>query len=791
MSLTKQPTRNERVQRSGSRGSLVNAAKYPPEVLINAIRAFNRQVFLHEVGSSVSQKESCVAITVDEEDSSEITRIASSVNKQTFLIVGSTYRKRFLAMTQKIPVFTLKEAIMNIGTISDNSCIVIDNLWEINCLPNGPRLEQLIIVLGKLCTFVFVSKPISNLSFIVQWMTTLFSSSPKVIEAPIERTSVACFLLSQNPTQTRLVRNTALLVDSISLDYAIKGRFFDHPSPSSVYFAVDEFLAAGLGPVLVIFPTVSHLRNFLVEYPNSIPLISDVPIDHIMSEISSFSISSDKIMLTTTKIAESIYIPAQTVVLSSQKKYDGHNWRDMEAVEFHHLSRCAGRSGIDPRGYFITTIHDGTSRSTMYNTLMTTAPSLSSVNNLNEITYLSSIFGRVIDMSSYMDKTFSCYSQVQRIPQIQEQITTLSSQIPPDSIAKKCLRLFDLETAITSLCTHPLNIRKLLVNGRAVRVRSIIGDRSWGICFGDAKCGTITVAMKGIPNRGRPVEDDEKSLITLPVHEIVAISDTISPLQRQQLLEIEDSDTIISQNYPLYRGNDLKIGVDRLSSYHSEMQELLKSLEAPLNTQWSIFGELVVKHQVFRERIKVLEEYEGSIILPSLSQRASLVKMTPSKSNGVWEGIIISSGISKCYLAKKFITMKLFETSSTLQSIAILSCLVSFQPRIIPQLSFEESEEISASKRIVNEILYELDDNDDSCTQAMDYIVSIVSKNYPECSIGSYLDWERSCFLYQIYKISRKFERRCAGISEASMEQSMRKIKQKIEDSTMFKTFYK
>lgn len=675
MSLPRQFDRNGRIHQSGSRGSLQNNGR--PQDSLNLVRTFNFSVFYREIKASLDLKDQIITITHDQSYPYRVAQIASQTFHTVFYIVANSLRRKSLENKIQAVVMTIKQTAQFLSQIPNNSCIIIDSLWDINKDITGPQLEQIILILSKRCQFIYNSMPFANLQTISQWIFSFCGLAPKIIEAPIERNAVAHFIFSENPFQNRLFRNTSIFIDMLTVSEILDRCTPNMISNDGIFQEICDIKKLNLDPILVVFPSNGHLRSFAKEHPEYQTIYDSYDLNQMTEQIEKFQSTSNGILLTTTKVADSIYIPAKSVVLTSLLKFDGHMMKTMTPCEVHQIVRCAGRPGIDPRGYFYTTLHPGMSKFDISSIFSTDLPVISSRFKITEEFFLTAIFSGVADFENYLCCLLGSFTVATRGPLLQDQINQISSQMPPDSIVEKVIHLMSLETSICTLETHPLNIKPLLVNGRVVRARSMLGDHAWSICFGGTVCGTVTLAMRGVPSRGRTIDNDEKCLITLPVHEIVAISKTINPLSRQQLTQIDDNDALIGKDYEYYDG-ELTYANEKYHMLLNEMQQIKSTLEPNLLQCWRQLAEVCIRHKLLKQKMKQINLQQPLSDLSKIRDSDYHIGLFPGASDMAAQKafVVRSSGVFSCYALENAIENKFWEKLSDKESAAfIILCI--------------------------------------------------------------------------------------------------------------------
>jgi hypothetical protein len=505
------------IARTRSRSNSANITlRFGPESISKYARAFSKSVFHHEIASSISSRESIIALTDDETDAQRILRSASSTFPSTYFVVATRFRRR-LHSKAPFPIFAVQD--FDLTSVPDGSCVVIEDLWLISNPTFGGYLEQILLLLGSQCILILISKPFSNISVFYHWFSNVRNSQPRVIEAPFERCPRSYFVLSETDSTLTLVRNSALPLDSLALADSLASVKPEFPRHDTISRAIDILIRADFGPVLVVVPSVCFFDR---RYPS---LSSQtVNYDEI---VHNFQGDEHSVLYVTTKVADNLFIPTHSIIITSLLKYDGRISRELQPSEFYHLTRSTGRSGGDTQGFVVTSLLPGMALSFLTNTFLADIPWLTPHFSLNFCTALSCKASHVEDLDEFANRTCTGFCQSQVLPILRDQLMAIAQNLPPKEISDRCVRMAALETAISTLCTHPWNVRKLLTHGRMVRVRPPIAERPWGICFGVSTCGTVTLAMKGVVNRPR-VDSGGHCLVTIPVSEVLAVSSVIT-----------------------------------------------------------------------------------------------------------------------------------------------------------------------------------------------------------------------------------------------------------------------
>jgi hypothetical protein len=499
---------------------------------------------------------------------------------------------------------TLHDFYAGLADVPDGCCVVLDDLWLVSNPSVGGCVDQILMLLAGQCVLVLIAKPFSNIPVFYSWLSNVRPSQPRVIEAPFERCPPSYFVLSERPWQLTLVRNSALPLDTIALAHAMAAAMPGFCSEAAMTQTVDYLLANGLGPVLIVVPTKCCFPACITSKNRNIE-----------DAVKKFEADDRGVLCVTTKVVESLFIPTHSIIVSCLFKFDGRVCREMQPSEFYHIVRSTGRPGVDTQGIVVTCLFPSMSLSFLTNTLIADLPWLIPHFQITSSVVVTARTCHVEDLDEFAVRTFSGFCQSQVLPILRDQLSHLSSSVPPREVGEVCLRMSSIETAISTLCTHPMNIRRLLVNGRVIRVRPPIAERPWGICFGSSTCGTVTVAMKGVLNKRR-VDCEDNCLVTVPISEVLAISAIVKQIPRQLLRqEVDRSPAALDLEYPLYDGDELVVGGDKLHQLHREWKSLPK-----IDEKWREIAELVFKQSYVAVRVEVMSKpLKGRFRQPDLA----------------------------------------------------------------------------------------------------------------------------------------------------------------------------
>lgn len=619
--------------------------RFGPESVAKYSRAFSKSVFLKEVGASLDSLESIIALTDDQKYCEKFVEVAAKRFESTFYVVSNRMKTRHVqSKSIQCPVLTVKDLFVNLKHIPSRSCVIFDNLWLIAHPFQGGLMEQILVSLPKQCVIVLASRPFSNITVFYHWLSNICQGSLRIIEAPFERCPLSYYALTEEPKQMRLIRNSALCIDALELRDAFSVTKNDFVSMNSIEWVIEELLSNGSGPVLVVVPCESYLSGKYESVNSDTENLEDV--------IAKFERNDKGVLFATVKVAESVFISAHSIVLASLLKYDGIECREMKPFELYHLIRSAGRVGIDTQGYVVAYLSKQLNEDHVLQALSADLPSLNPKFSVQFHSFLNGQFCDIKDMDDLANRTFNGFCQTQVLPILKDQLTCLESMRPPQDVSADCERIHEIETAISTLCTHPQNIRKLLINGRVVRVGLAFGESSWGVCYGSSLCGTVTVAMKNTENR-RPNEDVDKCLVTVPISEVLSVSSAVTCLQYQ---EFEDTPFVIESDYPLYDGDELVVGRERLSRLHQALKDSIAKLEASVLSRWKEISETVSKIRYLAYKVETMSSdiglgqhheiardlkkghREGSDVILSVLQRVTV-------PNGMLLKTIIESGV--------------------------------------------------------------------------------------------------------------------------------------------------
>jgi ATP-dependent RNA helicase DOB1 len=118
--------------------------------------------------------------------------------------------------------------------------------------------------------------------------------------------------------------------------------------------AVEKIFAnaiAGLAPDDRMLPQIANLlpllrRGIGIHHGGLLPILKEV-IEILFQE------GLIKVLFATETFSIGLNMPAKTVVFTSARKFDGHEFRDLSSGEYIQMSGRAGRRGLDDRGVVI------------------------------------------------------------------------------------------------------------------------------------------------------------------------------------------------------------------------------------------------------------------------------------------------------------------------------------------------------------------------------------------------------------------------------------------------------
>jgi hypothetical protein len=114
----------------------------------------------------------------------------------------------------------------------------------------------------------------------------------------------------------------------------------------------------------------------------------------------------------------------------------------------------------------------------------------------------------------------------------------------------------------------------------------------------------------------RRVDCEDNCLVTVPISEVLAISAIVKQIPHQLLRqEVDRSPAALDLEYPLYDGDDLVVGGDKLHQLHKEWKSLPK-----IDEKWREIAELVFKQSYVAVRVEVMSKpLKGKFRQPDLA----------------------------------------------------------------------------------------------------------------------------------------------------------------------------
>jgi hypothetical protein len=565
----------------------------------NCVRAFSKSVFFHEIEDSLAIGESVIAITDDEGDPERVLEKAKTFFHNPLLLTTRSLRKKLCSEKQMEFVYPF---YMRLKQSPDPPCLILDDLWMISDPVIGTFIEQIIMLLPNSTVFVLIAKRFSAISAFYQWFCQLRGMHSKIVEAPLERCPLNYHAISDEQYDHSLVRSSALPPDSYTIREILDISSNEMPTKDKIDKLIVQLLEANNGPILVVVPSVLYFDpSYSCLHSKS---------DKLREEIMKFESNENGVLFVTVKLAEAVFIRAHSMILFSFLKFDSVTIRPLLPFELCHLVRSVGRVGLDSLGLVFIGFTPNLEISNIIAALSTDCPTLIARFRMDLVAFLTCrLFGMSKEeVEEFSNLSLNGFYQSQLVPLVKDQVIAMTAMLPSEEGAEICRQLSSLEIAISTLCTHSNNIRKLLVNGRFVRVRPGIGERQWAICFGPSLCGTVTVAMKGFNNRG--VDSDDRCLATLPITEILAVSSTVMCLQRRMLQDFERN-FVMDNEYPLYKGPGLTVGNDRLQFLHAKWEEVFSKASPLVQEHWREFADRIYKHRYLKEKAASLTQDLG------------------------------------------------------------------------------------------------------------------------------------------------------------------------------------
>ncbi|KIM24026.1 hypothetical protein M408DRAFT_248178 [Serendipita vermifera MAFF 305830] len=203
-----------------------------------------------------------------------------------------------------------------------------------------------------------------------------------------------------------------------------------------------------------------------------------------------------KVLFATETFSIGLNMPAKTVVFTSVRKFDGHDFRTISSGEYIQMSGRAGRRGLDDRGVVIMMIDEKLEPDAAKSMVKGEADRLDSAFHLSYNMILNLMRVEGISPEYMLEHCFYQFQNTSLVPSLEQDLRRAEEEhsqfvIPEeDSIAEyyELRRQMD-ETRgdLRMVITHPTHILPFLQQGRLVKIKHGLQDFGWGVVINFSK----------------------------------------------------------------------------------------------------------------------------------------------------------------------------------------------------------------------------------------------------------------------------------------------------------------
>ncbi|CAL1717435.1 unnamed protein product [Somion occarium] len=261
--------------------------------------------------------------------------------------------------------------------------------------------------------------------------------------------------------------------------------------------------------------TLSEEDRRLPQIVNLLPLLKrGIGIHHggllpVLKEVTEllFQEGLVKVLFATETFSIGLNMPAKTVVFTSSRKFDGHQFRPLSSGEYIQMSGRAGRRGLDDRGVVVMMCDERLEPSVLKDMIKGQADRLDSAFHLgyNMILNLMKVEG--ISPEYLLEHSFYQFQSAASVPLLMEDLrreeeTARSIVILDEPLVAEYYgyrqQLDQMASDFKDVITHPTYSVPFLNPGRLVKVKHGAVNFGWGVVLSFRKLSTNKVENSGV-----------------------------------------------------------------------------------------------------------------------------------------------------------------------------------------------------------------------------------------------------------------------------------------------------
>ncbi|XP_042208658.1 exosome RNA helicase MTR4-like [Homarus americanus] len=197
-----------------------------------------------------------------------------------------------------------------------------------------------------------------------------------------------------------------------------------------------------------------------------------------------------KALFATETFAMGLNMPARTVLFTSVRKFDGHDFRWLTSGEYIQMSGRAGRRGKDDKGIVIMMVDEKLNTSVVKNLVQGKADPINSAFHLTYNMVLNLLRVEQINPEYILERSFFQFQNYSSIPSLCERVSTSEKELEKivvprefevESYYKIKQTIHNLKNERHVFITRPIYITPFLQPGRLVYVKNNEDDFGWGV----------------------------------------------------------------------------------------------------------------------------------------------------------------------------------------------------------------------------------------------------------------------------------------------------------------------
>ncbi|CAG7846803.1 ATP-dependent RNA helicase mtr4 [Serendipita indica DSM 11827] len=241
-------------------------------------------------------------------------------------------------------------------------------------------------------------------------------------------------------------------------------------------------------------PQVEHLlpllrRGIGIHHGGLLPILKEL-IEILFQE------GLIKVLFATETFSIGLNMPAKTVVFTSVRKFDGHDFRTISSGEYIQMSGRAGRRGLDDRGVVIMMVDKKLDPEAAKTMVKGEADRLDSAFHLSYNMILNLMRVEGVSPEYMLEHCFFQFQNSASVPQLEQELALAQERyenihVPDEESVGEYYELRkhmeNLEKDFHAVITHPSHILPFLQPGRLVQIKHGFLDFGWGVVVNFSK----------------------------------------------------------------------------------------------------------------------------------------------------------------------------------------------------------------------------------------------------------------------------------------------------------------